>query len=188
VTQGATCPWTAQTAAPFLTIVGGVNGVGSGTITVSAPANQGAGRSGTLDIAGVTVNVFQNPADCITSVSPLAQQFLAAGGVAELTVVAPADCVWSPETEAAFITFPAGRVFSGSRTLTYQLGPNPGSAAREAVITFERRFEVILMQGGNAASVLVQLDGRDFFDQRLDRPSRVRPVIGHEGQASHVER
>ena len=95
-------------------------------------------------------------------------------------MVAPADCVWSPETEAGFITFPAGRMFSGSRQLTYQLGPNPGSAAREAVIVFERRFEVILMQDGNAASVLVQLDGRDLLDQRFDRPSRVRPIIGQK--------
>jgi hypothetical protein len=56
----ANCVWTAVSNATFLTVTSGGTGSGNGTVTVSVAPNSGANRSGTLTVAGQTVNVTQD--------------------------------------------------------------------------------------------------------------------------------
>jgi hypothetical protein len=58
VTAASTCGWTAASNSSFLTA--SANATGNGTVVISAPANPGAPRTGTVTIGGQTVTVTQD--------------------------------------------------------------------------------------------------------------------------------
>jgi hypothetical protein len=60
VTAPATsCPWTAVSNSPFLTILSGSSGSGNGAVNYSVAANPGPQRTGTMTVAGLTFTVNQ---------------------------------------------------------------------------------------------------------------------------------
>jgi hypothetical protein len=60
VATGVGCPWTATSAAGWITIISGANGTGSGTMNYAVAANAGSTpRTGTISIAGQTFSVTQ---------------------------------------------------------------------------------------------------------------------------------
>jgi hypothetical protein len=60
-TTGANCSWTASSNAAWITITGGANAMGNGTVTYSVAQYTGKPkkRNGTLAIAGQTFSVSQ---------------------------------------------------------------------------------------------------------------------------------
>ena len=59
-TTGSSCGWTASTTSPFITILSGASGVGSGSVVIAMPDNDTMiERSGTVTIAGQTFTVTQ---------------------------------------------------------------------------------------------------------------------------------
>ena len=58
VTAASNCNWTASSNASFLTTT--ANALGNGTVVITAAANAGAPRSGTVTIGGQTVTVSQD--------------------------------------------------------------------------------------------------------------------------------
>jgi hypothetical protein len=55
-----TCPWTASTATSWLSISAGASGTGNGTTSFAFAANSStSSRTGTLTVAGTTINVTQ---------------------------------------------------------------------------------------------------------------------------------
>lgn len=58
VTAASNCNWTASSNASFLTTT--ANALGNGTVVITAAANPGAARSGTVTIGGQTVTVSQD--------------------------------------------------------------------------------------------------------------------------------
>jgi hypothetical protein len=59
VTTGTSCSWTAASNVSWITITGGANGTGIGTVSYSVTANAGAARIGTLTVAGQSVTINQ---------------------------------------------------------------------------------------------------------------------------------
>jgi all-beta uncharacterized protein/BACON domain-containing protein len=60
VTTAGTCPWTATSNVPWITIVSGGSGTGNGVVTYAVATNlTGASRTGTLTIAGLIYSVPQ---------------------------------------------------------------------------------------------------------------------------------
>ena len=60
VIAGTQCPWTATTAATWITITAGASGSGIGSVTFSVAANTtGVARNATLSVAGQSVAVSQ---------------------------------------------------------------------------------------------------------------------------------
>jgi hypothetical protein len=60
VTAGAGCGWTAVSNNGWITITGGANGTGNGTVTYSMTANTTtANRIGTITVAGLTYTIYQ---------------------------------------------------------------------------------------------------------------------------------
>ena len=59
VTTGPGCAWAAASASAFLTLAGGAEGTGPGTVTYAVAANAGGPRTGVLTVAGARVTVFQ---------------------------------------------------------------------------------------------------------------------------------
>lgn len=59
VTTQPNCLWTASSNSSWATVTSGIGGTGSGSVTITASANPGAARNGTVTIAGQTVNITQ---------------------------------------------------------------------------------------------------------------------------------
>jgi hypothetical protein len=58
-TVPADCPWTAASMGSFVSITSATSGVGASTVAYSVSANTGAAESGSLTIAGQTLNISQ---------------------------------------------------------------------------------------------------------------------------------
>ena len=59
VTASAGCAWTATPNDAWLQIANGFSGSGNGTVVITAAANQGVARTGSVAVAGSTVSVTQ---------------------------------------------------------------------------------------------------------------------------------
>ena len=71
VTTGSTCPWTATSSVPWVTITSGASGTGLGSVSYSVAANTGsASRTGTLTISGEPVTVTQAGVACTVDLTP----------------------------------------------------------------------------------------------------------------------
>ena len=62
VATSAPCPWTADSTAPWITLLSGTAGTGNGAVTYEVAANIGAARTATLTVAGQAVTVSQSGA------------------------------------------------------------------------------------------------------------------------------
>jgi len=60
------CPWTASSAASWVTVTGGASGAGNGTVTYHVAANSGGAQSTALTIAGLAFALDQSGAATIT--------------------------------------------------------------------------------------------------------------------------
>ena len=113
VGAAASCPWTAASNAPWLTVVSGANGSGPGAVQVDAQANTGAPRNGTVTIAGQTLTVSQD-SGCTFGVSPDTIAAPAAGGPAHIDVSGAPSCAWTASAAAGWITIVSAPSGSGN--------------------------------------------------------------------------
>ena len=127
VTAGAGCAWTASSATDWLTIASGANGSGEGTVRVTAAANTGVARSGTITIAGQTYTVNQ-PGGCSFTAAPTTITVNALGGNSNVGVTAPAGCTWTASSGVNWVTVASGSSGSGNGTTTLSVGVNLGSS------------------------------------------------------------
>jgi hypothetical protein len=136
VTAGGSCAWTAASAASWITVSGGASGSGNGTVSLAIAANTAAAsRTGTVTIAGQTVNVTQQGVACTTTISP--SSVSAPEGVTSntVTVAAPAGCGWTAASNVAWITIDSGASGSGPGTVGYTIASNPGTTVRAGTMT-----------------------------------------------------
>jgi hypothetical protein len=62
VATAAACAWTANSNAPWITLLSATSGTGNGAVTYEVAANTGGARTATLTVAGHAVTVSQNGA------------------------------------------------------------------------------------------------------------------------------
>ncbi|MGA9774212.1 MAG: BACON domain-containing carbohydrate-binding protein [Blastocatellia bacterium] len=137
VLTGGGCSWTVQSNAPWITVTAGGGGAtGTGVVTFSIAANSGPARTGTLTIAGQTFTVNQDgsSSSCNYSISPTSGAMGAGGGPGGVNVMTGAGCIWTAQSNAAWITITAGGSGSGNGTVSYQVAANTG-AARTGTLT-----------------------------------------------------
>ena len=128
VTTAAGCAWTATTTDSWITIATPVSGTGNGTVNFSVTANTGAGRTGTITIAGQTHTVNQ-PGSCASSINPASQSVPIGGGAGTpIAVTAPAGCAWTATTTATWITITAPAGGTGNGTVNFTAAANVGPA------------------------------------------------------------
>ena len=142
VTTSAACTWTATSNASWITVTGGASGTGSGSVTYTAAANDGAARTGTLTIAGSTLTVTQPAAACTIAVSPSSQSIPPTGGSGTFNVATADRCSWTAGSNADWLQITAGATGAGNGVVSVAAGANSGSA-RTATVTI----------GGHAVNV-----------------------------------
>jgi hypothetical protein len=104
-------------------------------VNFTVAANPGPSRSGTISVAGKTVNITQD-AVCSYTVTPLIQTFTRAGGPSvPVTVTTQASCAWTVTSNAPWITLNAVPSGMGNGTVTFTVAPYTGTAPRTGTLT-----------------------------------------------------
>ena len=146
VTAAANCTWTATTNVPWISIVGGTNGTGNGSVSFTVQPNTGAARNGILNIGGQRFTVTQQQAECNYSISPAGQSFATAGGQGSVTVSTASVCTWNTSDVPAWVTgMPASG--TGTQTIAFTVDANPGPA-RTAIIIIGGQSFTVSQSGG----------------------------------------
>src|SRR5262249_27251587 len=103
IATAAGCPWTASSPVPWISISGGANGSGNGTIFYVVQSNSsGTARSASLSIGGLSLTIVQAPG-CVFGLSPGGLS-VGAGGVSGNITVGASDgiCAWNVLNNAPF--------------------------------------------------------------------------------------
>ena len=136
----STCAWNATTSDSWITITGGSNGTGNGTVTFSVAANTGPERSGTITVGGRTFTVTQNNG-CTYSISPPNITVPAGGATGTFNVITGAGCVWTAATTASWITITAGSG-NGNGTVSFSVAANSGPPRSGTITVGGQTFTV----------------------------------------------
>jgi hypothetical protein len=140
VTTAQGCAWSAASNAEWITTTGNVQGSGPGTVNYLVKANNATGsRSGTLTIAGRMFSVTQagegtpEPSNCEYSVGPVAFTPCMAGGRLMASLTTQANCSWTVNPSAGWLSLSNGKSGKGSGTIAIAFSDNY-DAPREGVV------------------------------------------------------
>ena len=149
VTANATsCPWTATSNAPWITVTGGASGTGSGTVSYNVAANTATvGRTGTLSAAGQTLTVTQAAAPCTYSISPTQASVGHESSSNTIAITAPAGCAWTATESVGWISITNGASGTGNGTVTYSAAANAGTTMRTADLTVAAQSFTVTQAG-----------------------------------------
>lgn len=121
LTINAACSWTAVSNNAWITVTGGASGTGNGTVTYSITANTGAGRTGSITIAGQTFTVTQatGPPACTLVANPVIVPYNSTSTLTWSITNGPANGAWSGTpggTCASFSNSTGGSCATSART------------------------------------------------------------------------
>jgi len=135
VTTQAFCAWTIVPRSSWVTAPS-ANGTGSADLTLHVATNTGAARSGTVDIAGHSISIAQDPAaqGCTFAIEPASLLAPAEGQSVNVVITAPGNCTWSAVSDVPWITFGSSSKGSGNGTVTVVVAANTGTS-RIATVT-----------------------------------------------------
>ena len=151
------CPWTVNSAAPWLSVTSGASATGSGMISMTYTDNYDAPREGVVMVRWPTSTAGQNirlaQAGCRYAVSRDAIGFGAAGGSGTFDVLQQSDptecggatqdrCVWTATSDVPWITITSSMPRSGDNPVAFVVATNDGTTR---VGTLSVRDKVVLI-------------------------------------------
>lgn len=167
VTAAATsCSWSATSNATWIKIVSGATGTGSGTVSYTVAANDGAARTGTLTIAGQTFTVSQD--GCSFTLSFSTNTFSAGANIGSATVTANGGaCLWTAASQANWITISSGASGTGNGAVNFSLAANTTTASRTGNLLIAGRTFTVTQAGATpppspCANAIVSFTGTNF--------------------------
>jgi len=165
----AGCFWSAQANHWFLSTNN--SGTGPATITYTVAANNGADRTGTITVAGLTFTVNQPGLNCTFSVSPTNIYTNRADQNGTIAVTTQPGCFWSASRSDFWMEM-ENTAGNGSGTISYRLYAN-NSGTRTGVITVygNANMNVTITQTGFFAKTRFDYDKDGWADISVWRPS-----------------
>jgi hypothetical protein len=121
------CSWSAQSGVPWITLLGGSSGSGSGLVVLRVDASDGPPRTGAVTVAGKLVTVTQSQG-CSYIVDPTTYSVPSSGGSSAATVRAAAGCTWTASSSSDWISVTAGQSGNGTGEVRFTVAANPGPA------------------------------------------------------------
>ncbi len=147
VTSPFDCPWTAESAAGWITLTSGGNGNGNGTLTYFvAPNDTASSRLGNLVIAGQSFTVVEDGAFCSYSVNPAGQSYGAGGGNGFVAVSSHAGCGWMAMSNDGWISVNSGNG-SGDGTISVSAAANDSGIPRTGSLTIAGQTVTVRQDG-----------------------------------------
>jgi hypothetical protein len=164
ITTQEGCPWSATSAAGWITVNDGASGTGSGTIRLRGTDNYDAPRTGIVEVrwpaatAGQNVRVDQ--AGCTYAVTQSAFTLSAAGGTGRFDVLQQSDpiscggplqngCVWSAVSQVPWITITSSMPRAGDEPVNFTVAANTTGAVRTGTITVRDRVVTVTQMAGS---------------------------------------
>lgn len=147
ITAAAGCSWTASSSLSWVTFPSGSSGSGNATLQIKVAANTGAGRSGTITVAGKTVTINQPTAACAFTVSPTTLNSSSSGGVLSISVSTSTGCGWTATSGLSWALISSGSAGSGNGTVQVKVTANTG-LARSGTITVAGKTVTISQADG----------------------------------------
>jgi hypothetical protein len=136
-TGGSDCTWTTFSDVSWLALAP-VGGYGNGSVVVTAvPNTTGAPLTGTINIAGQTIDIAQVPvtSTCTYMVSPTSISFNQAGETTPITVTTSApSCAWTASSNELWATVSPTSA-SGDGTVALTVQANNTGATQTATLT-----------------------------------------------------
>jgi len=154
--SASTCSW--GVAGPNWVTLRTSTTSGSGTVTLSAPANNSTQvLSGTITVAGQSFSISEAALGCTYALSG-SGSLPSASGSGSVTVTAPSGCAWSVTGNPSWttITSPPSVAGSGSGTVTYTYTANTATTMRTGNITIAGQ-NFALSQAAAASSSVTPL-------------------------------
>lgn len=134
VTTTRDCTWTATSDQAWITIAGGANGQGSGSVSYSVAANaQPAQRRATLAVNDTQTAIVQDPAPCQFRVTPSNTSAPMSGGTVDVTVEVLSGCTWTAASQSSWITVSSNPSGNGTGSVTLSVAANPGDGRTGSV-------------------------------------------------------
>src|SRR5262245_1795537 len=163
VSTSSGCSWSGEPGVSWITITGGLNGVGDGIVQYSVAPNSGPQRVGTITVNGQSFTITQAPSisSCIYSLSKTSDplnSYQAGSGSVDLTV--GAGCGWTAVSNATSwltVTSPAGGSGSGLGTISYSFTANNSGEQRTCLIIIGGQ-NLNIIQPPNQASCSYSID------------------------------
>jgi hypothetical protein len=149
--SSAQCGWTAAANAPWITIVSGREGHGSGKVTFHVEAVDGPPRIGTITVAAQRVQVDQGTG-CSYAIGADAFGIDASGGDRQVAITAPAGCPWTAETHAPWITLTSGSAGAGPGVVAFHIAASD-APSRTGTLNVAGRTVTVTQTTGCAFSV-----------------------------------
>ena len=145
---GTSCAWTATSNVSWIAVTSGREGRGSGTVTLHVDALTGASRSGTLTIAGQSVQIDQGTGivsgpGCTYSVATTTLHVDGSGGDQQIAVTAPAGCAWTAESRSSWITITSGATGTGSGAAKFHIASSDGPERSGVVVVANSAITVV---------------------------------------------
>jgi hypothetical protein len=139
LTTGATCAWSTQTSASWITVSSAPTGVGPVVVTIQVAGNNGSARTGTVSIGGRVFTINQ-AGNCSFDIKP-DRLSVSENGVTRrrVDVVTTAGCAWTAVSNAAWITVVSGASGTGSGVVEVTVAPNTNNDDRSGTVTIAGR-------------------------------------------------
>jgi hypothetical protein len=162
VTTQQGCTWTADPDAPWISIVSGQPGSGSGAVTFRVTDNYDAPRQSVVKVRWPTVTAGQNvrvmQAGCLYAVSTGAMSIPADGGPGRFDVIqqsvpntcggATQDrCTWTAQADVSWIVVTTTMPQAGDNPVSFTVTANSTTVARSGTITVRDKVVQITQTG-----------------------------------------
>jgi len=140
------CHW--QAVAPYSYITTNSTGIGTGTVTYTVAQNgSGAIRNGSVRVGSAPLftgeqifNITQPSVGCTYSLSPTSVNIPATQTTGSFSIIAPAGCPWTVQSNSAFVSSDGSG--TGNGTITYNIAHNNGAARVETISVGGQTFTI----------------------------------------------
>jgi hypothetical protein len=135
VATTAGCGWLATTGDSWITILSGLSGTGTGTVTYALSANTNfVSRNGSILIGDQNFAIDQAAYLCSYKLSPTNRNHGFGANTNTVNVIAGSSCAWTATTANNWIAITSGGSGAGNGTITYTVQANFGSTTRTGAI------------------------------------------------------
>ena len=155
------CTWAASTNDPWISIVAGREGHGDGNVTFRLEPLAGGTRTGSLAVAGTSVQVVQLAVGapvppvppippgpgCTYSLATPAMNVSQSGGPSQVAIITPNGCGWSARSNVGWMSIIGSPFGSGPAVVSFAVEATAG-ASRTGTLTIAEQTLTVVQAAG----------------------------------------
>jgi hypothetical protein len=151
ITTSRDCEWSATAASGWIQLGESTTGQGDGTLSFTVARNADPSvRKGAITVGTQQVELTQDAAQCVITITPPNGVIGAVGGPGTHTVTASSpQCAWTARSEVEWMSIVEGAQGSGNGQVRYEAQRNSGPT-RTGTLTIAGQAVVITQPGGCA--------------------------------------